>query len=396
MSSEHTERTHTRLSPSGAHRWMTCTPSAVLEAQFPDSQSEYAAEGTLAHELCEIKLTAYAVTPTGKKTLDARIKKLKGDPLWKDEMLGHADTYLDYIKGDMLAMCEKPHVVVEKRVDLGQWVPGCSGIADCILIGCNELHIIDFKYGMGVPVSARQNPQLMLYALGAYALYGMLYPVERIKLTIVQPRLSNEASEYELTLEELLAFGELVKEKAALALEGKGDYTPSAEACRFCKARQTCRARADHNVKLAFAKKDGTAVVDCKPPTLTPDEIGQYLNWGGDVAKWLSDLKDYALSETLLGHTITGWKAVEGRSVREWTDQEKAFDALVEAAIPASVLYETVPLTLAKVEKVVGKTTFNDLVGEYVVKKPGRPTLVPESDKRAAVTNVTKAADVFK
>lgn len=391
-----TERTHTRLSPSGAHRWMHCTPSAALEAQSPDSQSEYAAEGTLAHELCELKLTAYAVEPIGKKALTAKINKLKKDEHWQDEMIGHADTYLDYIKTDMLSMCEKPHVVVEKSLDIGQWVPGCRGIADCILIGCGELHVIDFKYGKGVPVSAHMNPQLMLYALGAYAAYGMIYPIEKIKLSIVQPRLTDEASEFVLTLEELLAFGEVVKARATLALEGKGEYSPSSEACRFCKARQTCRARADYNVRIAFAEKDGEPVTDKKPDTLTADEIGQYLTWGADVAKWVEDLKEYALSEALLGHTITGWKAVEGRGSRAWTDQEKAFDVLVEAAIPASVLYETVPLSLAKVEKVVGKATFNELVGEYVVKNPGKPTLVTESDKRESITNVTKADDVFK
>lgn len=392
---EHSTRKHTRLSPSGAHRWLSCTASALLEAEFPDTQSEYAAEGTLAHEACEVKLRAYA-EPTPKRTLTSRLNKLKKKDGWIAEMDTGSDAYLDYIKSKALSMPHAPYIAIEKSLDLDRWVPGGKGIADCILIQGTTLYVIDYKFGKGVPVSAEANPQLSLYALGAYEAYSLLYRIEEVRLVIIQPRLSDEASEWACYIDDLLEWGETVREKATEALSGDGKFTPSTEACRFCKARKVCRARADYNVRIAFEQKDDAPVTDAAPATLTPDEIGKYLTWGSDVAKWLEDLKEYALSQALLGKPVTGWKAVEGRGSRSWTDQEAAFDILVGAQFPASILYETVPLSLAKVEKVVGKKSFDELVGDYVIKNPGKPTLVPESDKREAINNVTKATDVFK
>ena len=173
---DHTNRAHALLSASSAHRWMECPPSALLEAQFPDTTSEAAKEGTLAHELCEMKLRNYFFTPAySKRKLNAAIKKLKENDLWQDEMIGHADTYLDYITAAALAFEEAPYVAIEKKVDLTRWIPDGFGTADCILISQNVLHVIDFKYGKGVPVSAEHNPQLVLYALGAYDAYSCLY-----------------------------------------------------------------------------------------------------------------------------------------------------------------------------------------------------------------------------
>ena len=387
---DHEKRAHALLSASSAHRWMICTPSAVLEAQFPDTTSENAKEGTLAHELCELKLQHYFHTESfSKRKYSAAVKKLQKDELWQDEMEGHTELYLDFVRSTALACASQPYVAIEKRLDLSAYVPDGFGTADCIVIEGSVLHIIDFKYGKGVPVSAENNPQLMLYALGALSQYGFLYPIETIRLSIVQPRLSQEPDTWVISKADLLAFGEKVKAAAALAIKGAGDYAPGEAQCRFCRAKARCRARAEENVKLAF-------FTDKKPPLIGNDEIGKYLLEGEDVARWLKDLQEYALSECLEGKEVAGWKAVEGRGSRDWTDQEAAFDALVKAGTPKAVLYETLPLSLAKVEKLVGRKEFDETVGNFVRKNPGKPTLVRESDKRPAITNRISAAEAFE
>lgn len=389
---EHAERAHALLSASSAHRWMVCAPSAVLEAQFPDTTSAAAREGTLAHELAELKLRNYFYTVDfGKTKLTRAVNKLKKEELWQDEMMGYTDTYLDYIKSVAMKFENQPYVAIEKRVSFGAYVPDGFGTADCILIGGGVLHIIDFKYGKGVPVSAEGNPQLSLYALGAYEAYKILYPIETIRMSIVQPRLSDEVSEWSCPVKELLAFGNYVKEKAELAIKGEGEFRPTEKACRFCRAKGRCRARSEENVKLAFAPGFGK-----KPPLISNDEMGQYLLQGADVAKWLSDLQDCALAECLAGKEVPGWKAVEGRGSRDWTDMDQAFDTLKVNGINEAILWERKPLTPAQVEKVVGKKDFESYVGSMVVKKPGKPALVEESDKRPAITNKVSAAEAFK
>ena len=387
---------HSLLSPSGAHRWLSCTPSAMLERQFPDTGSDAAAEGTLAHELAELKLRHYFQTVEfGKTKFTRAVNKLKKEPLWNDEMQGYTDTYLDYVKSVAVGFEHTPSVAIEKHVDLGNYIPHLSdedpagGTADCILIGGGELHIIDFKYGKGVPVSAEGNPQLALYALGTYEAYKILYPIERIELHIVQPRLSEEASHWGCPLSELLAFGKWVNGRAELAIKGEGDFRPSKENCRFCRARGTCRVRAEENVKLAFD-------VGKKPPLISNDEMGEYLKKGEDVAKWLSDLQDCALAECLAGKAVPGWKAVEGRGSREWIDLDTAFSGLAAAGVEEELLWERKPLSVAQAEKVIGKKEFEAMAGKYVKKRPGKPALVRESDNRPAITNKITAAEAFK
>lgn len=391
----HATRSHSVLSPSGAHRWLTCPPSALLEQQFPDTTSEAAAEGTLAHELAELKLRNYFQTVEfGKQKFTAAVNKLKKEALWQDEMQGYTDEYLDYIKNTALAFEVTPSVKIEQRISLDVYVPHlpeeepASGVADCIMISGGTLHVIDFKYGKGVPVSAEGNPQLSLYALGAYETYKILYPIERVELHIVQPRLDN-FSKWGCSITELLAFGEWVKKRAALAIKGEGSFFPEQDACRFCRARGKCRARAEKNVELAFA-------VGRKPPLISAEEMGEYLKKGKDVAKWLSDLKDIALADCLAGKTVPGWKAVEGRGSRDWTDLDKAFGALTSSGIAEAILWERKPLSLASVEKTVGKAEFQKLVGNMVVWNPGKPTLAEASDKREAVTNKVTAEEAFK
>ncbi len=396
----HKERSHSVLSPSGAHRWLACTPSALLEKQFPDTTSEAAQEGTLAHELAELKLRHYFFTTEfGKRKFNAAVKKLKENELWQDEMDGYTEEYLDYIKRMALSYTAPPYAAIEKRVDLSAYIPHleeedpASGTVDCSLIGGKVLHVIDFKYGKSPDgrVSAENNPQLSLYALGAYEAYKILYQIDRVKLTIVQPRLPDGISEWETSVEELLSFGEYVKKRAAMAIKGEGDFHPDGKTCRYCRARGRCRARAEKNVQLAFAPDFG------KPPALLDNvDLGNYLTQGTDIAKWLGDLQDAALSECLAGREVPGWKAVEGRGSREWTDMDEAFDKLTRTGIaPEEMLWERKPLTLAQVEKLVGKKDFQECVGEYVVKKPGKPALVTESDNRPAITNRVSAAEAF-
>ncbi len=392
----HEERQHALLSASGADRWLACPPSARLEEEFPDTESKAAAEGTLAHELAEMKVRNYFFTKEfGKRKLNNAVKKLKEDNLWQEEMQRHTDTYLEYLKNTALSLKSAPGVRIEQRVYFREYtfadpksrIEG-SGIADCILLYGDMVHVIDFKYGQGVPVHAKENPQLQLYALGAYHLYRMLYPIAQIKLTIVQPRL-DAVSEWECSVEELLKFGEYVKERAALAVKGEGEFAPGKDTCRFCRARELCEARAKYNVRLAF-------FTDQKPSLIRREEVGEYLKKGEDVANWLEDLKRYALKECLAGKEIRGWKAVEGRASRAWTDMDAAFDVLMRGGIaPEAMLWERKPLTLAQVEKLVGKKEFQEAVGEFVVKKPGKPTLVQEADPRPAVTNQITAADAF-
>ncbi len=384
------ERQHALLSASSAHRWLYCTPSAKLEEQFPDTTSEAAAEGTLAHELAELKGRNYFFTPDfGKRKLNAAVKKLREDALWQEEMMGYTDDYLDYIKSVAMAFPAMPSAALEKRVDYGAYAPGGFGTADCILISGNVLHIIDFKYGKGVPVSAEGNPQLSLYALGAYEAYKLLYPVSTVRMSIVQPRLPDGISEWECSLQELLEWGEWVKKRTALAIDGKGDYAPGEKTCRFCRAKARCRARSDYNVKKAFS-------IGELPPLISAEEAGKRLLELEDVVKYQKDLQDWALSECLMGHPVPGWKAVEGRGSRDWTDMEEAFKVLQENQIPRALLYEERPVTLPQVENTVGKKEFQELVGGMVMKNPGKPTFAKETDKREAITNKITAAEAFQ
>ena len=389
---EHEKRDHALLSASGANRWLACPPSAKLEEQFPDTTSDAAREGTLAHELAELKVRNYFYTTDfGKRKLNAAVKKLQKEDLWQDEMMGYTDQYLDYIRAVAMADRIQGTAEIEKKVDFGRWAPGGFGTADCLLLKGNQLHVIDFKYGKGVPVSAEENPQMMLYALGARDMYGILYHFDEFHLHIIQPRIDN-VSEWTCTEEELLEFGSYVKERSALAIDGAGEFCPGESQCRFCRARSRCAARAEHNVKLAFSPDLGK-----KQPLISNGQMGEYLRLGAGVAKWLAELKDCALAECLAGNEVPGWKAVEGRSTREWTDMDAAFEVLEKSGVaPEEMLWERKPLTLAQVEKMVGKRDFQDAVGSYVAVRRGKPALVQEADSREAITNKITAEEAFK
>lgn len=385
----HKERAHAKLSASGASRWATCPGSVQMEDGIPDKESVYAQEGTLAHEMSELKLKHY-LDPKGfgKRKLNAAIKKLKENELYQAEMDSYTDTYVDFIKEKALSFSSNPYIEIEKRVDFSRWVDGGFGTCDCVLIHGSTLSIIDLKYGKGVPVSAEQNEQLILYALGAYDAFNLIYNLDKIELNIVQPRINN-FSTWEISLTELLLWGDYFKVQAEKALGGNGELVPSAKACKFCKARDICTARAENNLSLE-------SEIKLKPNEIPKDKLYEYISRGEDIAKWVADLKAYALDMCLKGEDVKGLKAVAGRTSRSWTNQDEAINKLIEGGIDEAIIYDKVPLTLAKLEKALGKQQFTTLVGDMVVTSEGKPTLVFENDKRPAITNTVNATSIFK
>lgn len=367
------KRAHAVLSASGAHKWLVCTPSARLEEQYPNKTSEYMAEGTLAHVIAEFKVRSYFLEPIAKSTYTKKINKFKKEQYFNPEMLNTTNTYLEFIKGLAMSTQHKPFVAVEMQVDYSEWIPEGFGTADCILISGDTLHVIDYKHGKGVKVEAEENPQMKLYALGAYNKYKLFYAIQNVEMHIIQPRIDNISS-YRLTLKDLLDWAEnTVKPQAQKAWAGIGEFVQG-EHCRFCKVKN-CEFRAKQNMKVVeeIQKISGT---------LAPSEIGEVLTKTDGIEQWIKDLKGYALEQILEGVNIPGWKAVEGKSNRKIVDVDKAFEILEANGFDQAILYERKPLSLTALERVVGKKQLTDAIGDYIEKPKGAPTLAKESDKR--------------
>lgn len=384
----HAERAHALLSASGAHRWLHCTPSARLEETLPDTESEAAKRGTLAHEIAELKLQkVFSGLPTRK--FNASLKKFKAHELYEPIMDDHTDAYLEFIQSIVHAFPSPPFVAIERKVDLTDFVPESFGTSDCIIIGSGKLYVIDYKNGQGVPVPAEDNPQMKLYALGAYKAFSLLFPIQEVHVAIVQPKVWDQPSEWSLPVANLLAWGESIKPIAEQAFNGQGEYAPGSH-CGFCRAKGTCRARVEQILEA------GTKA-PMKPPLLSWEEAADVLRKAEGIVSWYSDLKKLALAEALKGGSVPGWKAVEGRGSREYTDLDAAFKHLQEKGIAEAVLYERRPLTPPQLEKTLGKKEYRELLEEsgHVTSRSGAPTLVPDGDKRPAITDQVKPEDVF-
>ncbi|MEC1779971.1 DUF2800 domain-containing protein [Schinkia azotoformans] len=369
---------HAVLSASGSHRWLNCLPSARLELEFENNESNAAAEGTAAHALCEHKL---------KKALHMRSKR-PVSVYNSDEMEEHSDAYVEFVMEQFelgKQSCTDPLILIEQRLDFSCYVPQGFGTGDCIIIGDKKLHIIDFKYGMGVLVDAVDNPQMKLYALGALEIYDSLYDVEEVSMTIFQPRREN-VSTWTIPVEELRDWAENELEpKAKKAYDGKGDYVPG-EWCTFCRAAVKCRARAEEKLKLAQMEFK-------LPPLLTDSEIEEVLFKLSDITKWANEIMAYATDSAVNhGKEWHGFKVVEGRSVRKYKDEE----AVAEAAKANGYkdIYRQSLITLTEMQKLMGKSKFQEILGGLIHKPPGKPTLVPLSDKRPAM-NISNVKNEF-
>ena len=373
---------HALLSASTAERWLHCTPSARMGEAYPDKTSEYAKAGTLAHAIAELKLQKY-ITPMSMKQFNALLKPLKSDPLFEPAMMTSTDVYLDHIKALVTRSPprSRPDVFAERRVDYGHIAPEGFGTADCIVIGNGELHVVDYKNGAGVRVSAEDNPQLKLYGLGAMWEFALLHHIERVGLHIVQPN-ADGISSWETTAAELEAWGEQVRPIAQAAYDGVGECQ-SGEWCRWCRARVDCPAQ-----RRGFQVFEDLTQKQTEPDTLTEAAIGDLLTRMPAVINWMDSLRDHALAQILSGSHIPGWKTVEGVSRRAWSDQGAAFKALTQSGIDEAILYERKPLTLAAIEKAVGKKSFEP-AAPYVSKPQGAPTLAPITDKRPVFTGST-------
>ncbi len=360
---------HAILSPSGAHRWLNCTPSARLELEFEDTESEAAAEGTAAHALAEHKL---------RKALRMRSAR----PVSKydsDEMELHTDGYAEFVLEafeQTKLRCADPLVLIEQHLDFSRYVPDGYGTGDCVIVGDGALHIIDFKYGRGVLVEVERNPQLMLYALGALEIFDSLYDISDVSMSIYQPRREN-ACTWTVSADSLRAWAENeLKPRAERAFNGEGDYR-SGEWCRFCRAAVKCRARTEEKLTLV---RDEFA----RPPLLSDAEIEDILGVLDELSRWAEDIRTYALDAALnRGKQWNGWKVVAGRSVRQYSDE----NAVAQTAIAAGYrdIYRKSLIPLGEMERLLGKDRFNELLGGLISKPPGKPALVPVSDKRPAI-----------
>lgn len=374
---------HARLSASSAFRWINCPGSVALSDQCPaPASSSYADEGTLAHAIGELKLR-YVNDEISKRQLNAKMKPLLQSEYYCGEMEEATGYYADAVIEALEAAGEDAELMIEQQFSLSRWVPEGFGTSDAVVIGGGVIQVIDLKYGKGIKVDARNNPQLRLYGLGAANLFDSLYDFDTVRMTIIQPRLDHISTE-ELPLSELLAWAEDdVKPRAQMAMDGT-DYTAVGDWCRFCPAKAVCRKRAEYN--LSIAKDDFR-----KPPLLSDEEIGEVLRRADELQHWVKDVGDYALEQALAGKQYDGWKLVEGRSVRKYADDLKVAEALKAAGYDEAMLYERKLYGISAMEKIVGKKRLTETLGDLIIKPAGKPVLVPESDKREAI-NTAEAA----
>ena len=364
------ERDHAVLSASGAHRWLNCPPSALLEDEADDTAGAAAEEGTAAHALGEHKI---------RRAL--KLRSQRPTSTYEDDAMGdYTDNYATYVLDRWeQAVAEDPGAVIniEQRLDFSTWVPGGFGTGDCLIASGDKLTVIDFKYGAGVIVDAYENPQMKLYALGALDALGFMFDFHDVEMVIYQPRRDNISS-FTLTVDELTEWAtETVAPRAKLAAKGEGQFNPG-EWCQFCNIKATCRARAEKNLEIAQWEFED-------PTELTDEELAEALRLAPMAKKWIADLERWATDQALnQNHVLPGFKLVAGRSVRTYIDPDEVAAAAEQAGY--TDIWDKKLLTLTKMEKLMGKAEFKQVLGHLVHKPEGKPTLVPQDDKRPAIT----------
>lgn len=364
---------HALLSPSSSERWINCPPSAK-ENVGGDTGSSYAQQGTDAHTLCEYKV---------KKALGYSVRDPTEDLTYFDEEMSECtDAYSEYVMEQVQAAkacCPDPLVLVEQRLDFTRWVAESFGTADCVIVADGVMTVIDFKYGLGVLVEADNNSQMRMYALGALHLFESIYDIQTVRMTIFQPRRDN-VSTAEISAEELLSWAdEVLIPAATLAAKGEGDYK-AGKHCQFCKIKATCRKRAEYNLQMA---QYDFAV----PDTLADDEISMILDRAETFIGWINDIKDYALEQAISGKQYPGFKVVEGRSNRRYTNDDAVAAVVLDAGYDP---YERKLMGVTAMTKLLGKKKFDTLLGTLIEKPKGKPTMVPVSDKRPAWNSATE------
>ena len=367
---------HAVLSASGSHRWLHCTPSARLEQEFPDRSGESAREGTFAHALAELKLKNFEKpNPEKYKTEYGKMKK---DGFYSRELEEYVDNYVSMVTEKLAEAGRGAVLIIEARLDFSDYVPEGFGRGDAVIIADGTMEVCDLKYGRTVPVRAEGNPQLRLYGLGALHEYEFFYDVDKVTMTICQPRNGGISSET-LTVEELTEWGNHIRQTAETAFRGGGDLC-AGDWCRFCRAAARCRALADYNLEL---EKVMFKSID----TLSDGEMAEILERLEKLKNWETKVKDYVYAQAMDGRVFKGLKLVEGRSVRKYSDEKAVSEKLLEEGYSLEEIYQPMKLlSITAMKKLLGKKGFGEILGGLIEKPAGTPVLVPESDKRPAVT----------
>lgn len=380
---------HALLGPSSAHRWLSCTPSARLEEGLPDTGSSYATEGTLAHRLGELLLRA----EYEGADITEELAEVQADPQYSPAMMEHMEGYAAFVAeryADAKSHCPDPRLYVEQRIDVSEYVPDGFGTTDCVIIADGLMDVIDLKYGAGIPVSAEDNPQMKIYALGCLLAFSLFYEITAIRMTIYQPRLDSISTAV-IDRDKLEAWAEqFLKPRAAQAYAGEGPFAPGEMTCKWCKAGATCKARAEYQLELAAKDFQDAALMD-------NDEIAEVLERLPGLLAWAKQVKDYAEDAAINhGEKFPGFKVVEGRANRRYVNEGAIARRLKKAGFATADIYKPKELLgITAMEKLVGAKKLAELVGGLIEKPAGSPTLVPMSDKRPELNTAAKAAEDF-
>lgn len=379
---------HAILSASSASRWLACPPSPRLEQNYENKSSAFAQEGTLAHDLGELTLLKELKMISNRK-FNSEFKKIESNSLFSADMPDYVDIYVNTCMekvSEARAITPDALFKIEARLNFSEWVPEGFGTGDFVIIADGTMEVCDLKYGKGIPVSAIDNKQMRLYALGAIAEFGFLYDIKKVKMTIIQPRLDSISTD-EMLVEDLLKWAEeVLKPTAQLAFKGEGEFCAGSH-CGFCRAKAVCRAREEKNMELAvYEFSDG--------PTLSTEEIADIIGKCDELAKWSKDIQTYALEQAVSGIEYKGWKVVEGRSNRKYTDVDAISDILMDEFTHDKVYKPAEIFGISAMEKSIGKKKFAELVGDYIEKPVGKPVLVVESDKREVFNKVATDFEV--